>query len=515
MRVVVAGGTGFIGRATVDALLAAGHEVLVIGRSVQWRELPAAVKRLACDLGASAPPAEALRGWDAVVNLVGIAVPRRDNTFERAHVRAVEHLVEACRQSGIRRLVHVSVVDVGASGPYHETKRAGEARVRDSALDVTVLRPALVYGPGDDMMTRLVQLVRLAPIFPVPAGEPGMLQVVDVEDVALAIVRTLERPRTRGRVLDVVGPERLSLAALVERVASAMSLRVVTPPAPRALMRLGAWVMERLPFRPLVTRSQLGMLVAGLYGDGTAAREALDLTPRPLTAERVASLAPSIGGPSLRVVTAREHRAWLDAMRPAAATTRWMLPLALVALVGLPFVVEHVFARMALVNAILAVAACRAVPLPWRALVTPTRAQLGWGLALAAMMFVGARGVMALLETVAPAFIGAAGVVFSWMDLVHPAAGLVLLVGIVIGEDLVWRGAVTLPLAACLGPLTGALVAGLAFALAHLTSGPPILWLAAALAGTTWSVIAIRTRSLVPVIVSHVTWDLAMVVVGA
>ena len=513
MRVLVAGGSGFIGRATVDALREAGHQIVVVSRKAQ-RE---GVDVIRADLGTKPPSPEEVGPLDAIVNLVGIARVEGENTFERAHVQVVRNLVGLAHAVKCDRFVHVSVVRVArARGRYFETKARGEGTVEGSGLRWTILRPGLVYGPGDQMMTRLIQLARLSAGFVVPGGRCGPLQVVDVRDVALAVVRSLEHERSVGRFYDVVGPHRYSLSELMNKVARSLGLSIVCVALPRMLMRTAVEVGHALMPDPLVTRTQLGMLVSGLYGEGEPARRELGLKPRPLTQTRIRELATDIRdlAPSPRIVTGLEHRQWLDAARPAMSALRWFLPALMLALLVLPHFVSSVWVSMGLVNACFAGLALAAVPLPWKALWRPNLVRVGVGLAAGTVMYAAALGVLELLRSLTPAFVVEAGQVLAWAELLPTPWVFAALVAIVLGEDIVWRGAVALPLAARIGPWRGSLIAGASFALAHLTTGPPVLWLAAFLAGSVWSLLAVRTRSLVPVFVTHVGWDVAMVLTG-
>lgn len=295
MKVLLAGGTGFIGRHCAEALAAAGHEVVAVSRtSARWR----------ADLSA---PIEAPAKLEvgAIVNVVGIARQRGSNTFDRAHVDVPRRLVEWARQQGVRRFVHISVVDVAApprngAEAYRRTKRAGEAVVRESGLDWTILRPGLVYGAGDDLMTRIIRLVRLSPWFPV-SKQGGPLQLIDVRDVAAAVVATLERPLA-GETIDLVGPERTSLAELTVRVARAQGLSLRPIALPASWMRIAV----RAPGAPL-SPTQLGMLEAGLFGDSAQATTHLGLQPRALGDAQIVELARELS----ETVPARWLRALL------------------------------------------------------------------------------------------------------------------------------------------------------------------------------------------------------------
>jgi membrane protease YdiL (CAAX protease family) len=145
--------------------------------------------------------------------------------------------------------------------------------------------------------------------------------------------------------------------------------------------------------------------------------------------------------------------------------------------------------------------------LPWRSLLRPTVGGIAAGLALAAIMLGVALVLVPALTAWFPEFLAPAAGIYGWADEAHPA----LLVAIILGEDIVWRGAVPIILAGRLGDYGGAIAAGALFAAAHLVLGPPVLWFAAFLAGTAWSALALRTRSLIPVFIAHLAWDAGMV----
>ncbi|MEM7160362.1 MAG: NAD(P)H-binding protein [Myxococcota bacterium] len=516
MRVAVAGGTGFIGRHVVQALRDADHEVRVLSRRAPASDDEAGLEHVSADLGAGPLPPEALAGCDAVVNLVGIKAPRGSNDFDNAHISAVQNLIEDMRHAGLRRLVHISVAqDPEATGPYAQTKRTGEQRVTQSGLDFTILRPGLVYGVGDDALKNLVRMVWAAPVVPAPAGAHGPLPAVDVRDVALAVVAALSRAETVGETIDVVGPEVLDLRGLVARVAGALELPTFIPAVPAVLARTGAAVMERVMPDPLLSRSQLSMLSRGLPGDPAMAEATLGLTPRRLDADRIREVAQTVSPllPSVRLVTSRAHRSWLEDTAQTMRAWPLVLALALPLMLALPSVLPTVWTRMALINGSLMVVLALALRGRWTALLRPRATTVGAGLGIAAVLYLGAALFMTGLRLTAPAFALQVETVYQWSELAPLAQRLALLPLIVTGEDLVWRGAITLPLAARFGPLLGCLAAGLLFALAHLTTGPPLLLVAAVAMGTLWSALAIRSRSLVPVVVSHLTWDVLVMFV--
>ncbi|MCH9683861.1 MAG: NAD-dependent epimerase/dehydratase family protein [Deltaproteobacteria bacterium] len=516
MRVAVAGGSGFVGQHVVQALRDAGHRVRVLARRANPADDEDDLEHHAVDVGAGSLEPATLAGCDAVVNLIGIKAPRDGNDFERAHIHAVGHLLEAARQADIARFIHVSVAQTDDTpGAYASSKREGERLVTTSDRAATVLRPGLVYGPGDDAVSNLVTMIRLAPVVPVPRGATGPLPAIDVRDVAAAVVASLARPQTAGQSIDLVGPEALDLRALVRRVASALALPTHTPGIPDVVARLGARVMEALLPDPLLSRSQLLMLSRGLPGDAGAASRALGVQPRALEPERIRQVAAAVDSrvPSLRLITSASHRAWLREQAQAMRSWPIVLVVALVLMLVSPRWIPDVWWRMTFVNGLGIVGLLWMWGRTWPPLLRPRIGLIGIGVAGAALAYLGAALFIGGLRSTAPALAAQVEEIYGWSQLAPVSLHLMLLPLIVVGEDLLWRGAITLPLANRFGPGLGVAVAATAFAVAHLTSGPLVLVFAAAVMGALWSALMLRTRSLVPVFVSHLLWDVVVMFV--
>lgn len=308
MKVIIAGGTGFLGGHVGSALRDAGHEMVLLARGSRELAPATGVTVLPCDVASGLPPLEQLpellKGSGAIVNLIGIKREQGEQTFERVHVNATAHLIRLAKALSIR-LVHVSVV---ASRPdpkskYHDTKWRAEELVKQSALDFTILRPGVIYGPGDDMTTHLVKMIRFAPLFPVVGKGQSVLQPVHARDVARAILAALERPVAIGKSYDIVGPARMTEREVVRTVAQGMSLRLWMVNTPIWFHRMAVRAMNVLMRSPLATPAQLQMLIDGLYGDPEPARKDLSLEPIPFTQESVRALAapiPPLFGFSLR-----------------------------------------------------------------------------------------------------------------------------------------------------------------------------------------------------------------------
>jgi NADH dehydrogenase len=513
MQVAIAGGSGFVGRHLVRTLAAQGHTLRLLVRSGAgtdtWSQGQAVV---AVDLGADpAAIAEAVRGCDALVNLVGIKTARAQS-FERAHVEVVRRMIAGCEAAGVGRMIHVSVagLDAAARGPYRESKWAGEQVVAGSRLAWTIVRPGVIYGEGDDFIANLAAMLRHAAVFPAPGGGVAPLQPVAVEDVAEAIAGALARPETVGQRLDVVGPERLPVREWVARVAGALGLRVWQVPAPARLLAPAVAGLERILPSPPLTRAQLGLLANGVVGDVAHTRALLGREPMALTSERIVELARDVPpwlGVSLR----------LPGEGFAAASVRplgVLVPAAAIGIAALRATTPDIWRCMALANLVLIPAALLAIGLPWRAMMRPRVWHLVFGTVAAAVLYVLGWLGAAALTAIAPQLMAQVSELYAWGSLLPVAVGLPLLFVIVCGEEIFWRAGVALPVAARLGPWWGCLASATVFTLAHVMVGPPVLWLAAFACGLVWAWMVVRTRSLIPGIVCHYLWDVAVMFVA-
>jgi NADH dehydrogenase len=494
--VAVVGGTGFLGRHAVPALLAAGFEARVLSR------------RTGCDARAIGP--EALRGCDAAVNLAGIKREEGAQTFRSVHVELVERLAGAMREAGVRRLVHVSAVVAREAPdlPYHDSKWRGEEAVRASGLDWTILRPGVIYGLGDDLLNHLVLMIRASPVFPVVGKGLAPMMPVDAKDVARAAAAALGRPESAGKTYELVGPERLALRDVVRRVAEAAGLRVRIWGTPVGLMRLPVALMERTMRQPLSTSAQLAMLQEGLAGDPEPARRELGVETAPFTPERLRPLVARVERRApfdLRLFSApRPER---EVGGPAA------LALALLGALLLSWAMgrHDPWTGMGVATGVPLGAAALLPPVARR--LAPSLFRLGAGLLAAAVLYGGTRLVLAALPSVWPGWSGQARLLFAWQE----GHGAPFLLGtlplIVLGEEVLWRGVVARFMIERAGRAWGIVLAAAVYTAAHLASFNPLLLAAAFLCGLFWGWLYAATDSLVPPLVCHVAWDAALLFV--
>lgn len=284
--VTVFGGTGFLGAAVVRRLRAAGTPVRVAARHpgspAADRDGGTAVACVA-DVRDEDAVARAVAGATAVVNAVGLYVERDGATFEAVHVEGAARVARCARAAGVERMVHISGIgaDPRSRSRYVAARGRGEACVREAFPDAVILRPSVLFGPGDTFLRTLDAVTRL-PAIPLFGAGGTRLQPVHVDDVAAAVAGVLDDPGTAGRTYELGGACVLSYRAIIEAVLAHHGRRRPLLPLPFAAWRLLAALASVLPTPPL-TRDQVTLMEAdSVVGPGVGTFADLGITPRGL-----------------------------------------------------------------------------------------------------------------------------------------------------------------------------------------------------------------------------------------
>lgn len=285
-KVAVTGASGFVGSHTARALLANGNEVVLIARHADLASIPpgARARWVTADVGDEAALARAFKGCDSVIHCAGINLQRGSQTYGRVHVRGTDTVVRAARSAGVPRIALVSFLRArpACGSAYHESKWAAEEIVRRSGLSYTVVKAGVIYGKGDHMLDHLSRALNSFPVFLlVGFGSRRTLRPVAVADVARVLVASVRDDRLGRRTVPVLGPEELTLALAVRRVATEVGRRPRYIPAPIAVHRALAWILERVMTIPLVSAAQVRILAEGIV-EPVLAPDRLpdDLTPQ-------------------------------------------------------------------------------------------------------------------------------------------------------------------------------------------------------------------------------------------
>lgn len=261
--ILVTGATGFIGLNLVRRLAAEAKPVRALVRNAEKarRFLGPDVDASVGDVLDRGSLARAAEGADTIIHLVGIIQEARGATFEGIHVRGTENLLVAAREAGVRRFVFQSALGTrpNAASRYHQTKWEAEERVRATGLSWTILRPSLVYGRGDDFTVRLAEVIRLSPAVPVLGSGKGRFQPVYVDDMTACLARAADDAHA-GRIMEIGGPDVLTLDQIIEEIARALGRRRSFVHVPIPFVRPAARLFEIFLPSPPVTVDQLTML---------------------------------------------------------------------------------------------------------------------------------------------------------------------------------------------------------------------------------------------------------------
>lgn len=302
-RLIVLGGTGFLGRAVCERLVeragSAGAHIVVPSRRPQRAKhlltLPT-VDVVEADIHDDVQLERLLVGRDAVINLVGI-LHGSERDFARVHAGLPRRLAKACAGTGVRRVIHISAIGAAADAPSHylRSKSAGEAALEVSKLDVTVLRPSVVFGAGDSFLNLFARLQRLLPVLPL-AGAEARFQPVWVRDVAEAIARCLDVEASIGRTYEAAGPGIYTLAELARLAGRWAGCERPVIAVPDGVGRAQAALMRLMPGEPLMSADNLdSMRVDNVAGERLPGLAALGIVPTALEAVAPGYLATGQG----------------------------------------------------------------------------------------------------------------------------------------------------------------------------------------------------------------------------
>jgi uncharacterized protein YbjT (DUF2867 family) len=284
MNIIILGGTGFIGRHICEKLIRAGHRITVPTRKLEnAREIQMlpGLQPMACNVHETAQLTAAVKGHDVLINLVAI-LHGSEEEFNRVHVQLPQSIVAACTAGGVKRIVQMSSLGAALDAPsqYLRSKRRGEQVFAESELDVTILRPSVVFGEGDKLLNVFAQLQQSFPVVPL-AGSEAQFQPVWVEDVAQAVVNVMtgkyyennSSPRSihagyMPKTYEIAGENVLSLRQLFELAGRCVGVSRPIVHLPDGLARIQAWMMERMPGPTLMSRDNLDSMKAPNIASG-------------------------------------------------------------------------------------------------------------------------------------------------------------------------------------------------------------------------------------------------------
>lgn len=285
----VFGGSGFVGRRLVAHMARRGWRVRVgcrhpesVGR-VRVAGSVGQVEPMFCNLRSESLLRRLLEGCDIAVNLVGILHEEGSQKFAAIHRDGAESVARLCREGGVAKLVHVSAIgaDPNARSRYARSKGEGELAVRAGFADATILRPSVIFGEGDQFLTRFAGMARLSPVLPV-VGAGTRFQPVYVEDVCQAVLAALEDASQSSDLYELGGPRVYAFRELMELLLERLSARRVIAPIPFPVAEMIGRMAQLLPAPPLTYDQTLLLRSDNVVAPGASTLEDLGIRPAPV-----------------------------------------------------------------------------------------------------------------------------------------------------------------------------------------------------------------------------------------
>ncbi|MEK7312049.1 MAG: complex I NDUFA9 subunit family protein [Chloroflexota bacterium] len=293
--ILVTGAAGYLGSHIVKRLAEAGKPVRALIRNRAWAEAEGRLAGLNIewaegDVTKPETLAGAVKGVEAVVHTVAIAIESGGRKYEDINYQGTVNIVNAANAAGVKRFVNICQLGADSKLPYRFLASKGKAQeyVAASGLDWTAFRPAVIWGPEDEFANTFAKLAPLSPlIYPIIGDGQAKFQPVWVEDVAAAVVKSLDDPSTAGQEFELGGPEVLTIGEIERRTLKAIGARRLMIPFPVPLLRVVVTLMQVVFPAPPVTTSLLDLLGV----DNTAKNNALGhfvAQPKPFTTENAA-----------------------------------------------------------------------------------------------------------------------------------------------------------------------------------------------------------------------------------
>jgi len=280
--ILVTGSTGFVGSHLIKRLRRDGIKVRALVRTPSkaqaLKDIGAEV--VAGDIADRESLETAFAGVERVIHLVGIIQEAPGVTFTAVHVDGTRNLLEASKKAGVRHFVYQSALGTrpGARSQYHQTKWEAEELVRASGMAFTIVRPSLIYGPGDLFTLRLSDMIRLSPVLPVIGSGRSKIQPVYIDDVVSCLGKIVSGDAYFNEMYTICGPDQLTYEEVTRAIAREMGLWRPAFHMPMLFMKTAAKVMSALP-KPPVTLDQLIMMQEDNICSTSDMREVFGIEP--------------------------------------------------------------------------------------------------------------------------------------------------------------------------------------------------------------------------------------------
>jgi NADH dehydrogenase len=283
MKILVAGGTGFVGSNLVNKLIDNNHDVFILARKPLEisRSSESNINVILKD------PSDSLVGldeeFDVIINCVGIIreFPSKGITFQSAHVDVVRNLLEFAARKGIGRFIQISALGVGPEKTtgYQKTKHEAELLIKQAMIDYTIFKPSVIYGSGDGFVATFAGMIKKYPVLPIIGNGRYKLQPVYIDDLTDCILKSLNDKNAYMKSFEIGGPEVSTFSEIIDEISDALNKKPAKLYIPAFLLKVQAALLGRFSFFP-VTVDQISMLLEDNFTHDNSCFERYGITPR-------------------------------------------------------------------------------------------------------------------------------------------------------------------------------------------------------------------------------------------
>ncbi|MBI3398942.1 MAG: complex I NDUFA9 subunit family protein [Deltaproteobacteria bacterium] len=283
--ILLSGATGFVGGKLLREMLKHGVQVRCLVRNLFKAEAirQPGVELIKGDVTDKNSILNALNDGKITmaVHLVGILAETGQATFQFIHIQGTRNMVEACKEKGVKRFVHISALGTreNARSEYHKTKWEAEEIIRNSGLEYTIFRPSVLFGKEDKFVNLFAQIIKISPFIMIPGNGQNKMQPLYVKDLVRTMTMAVQDAQHINKVYEIGGAEKLTFDQIIDTICGVMGKKRLKIHVPMFLMRPGAAIAENILPKPPITRDQILMLEEDNITDNNALESVFGIKP--------------------------------------------------------------------------------------------------------------------------------------------------------------------------------------------------------------------------------------------
>lgn len=266
-KVLVTGAAGFVGSHLVPMLINSRFQVTALIKNKKEKEkLNLKVKGIiVADLSRKGAWQSQLKDFDYIIHLASQISSKNPQDFIKNNVMATKNLIKTVKKGKVQRIIHFSSASVTSirQDMYSTTKNEQEKIITNSKIDHVIIRPSMIYGPGDKKnIGWLIKIIKILPIIPLPGGGTFGRQPVNAKDICRVVIKLL-KIKNHKKIYEIHGTEYITIKEMVETIIKVFKMKKLIIPIPIYLLRFSIKISEKILPNPKFTSDQIDSLISG------------------------------------------------------------------------------------------------------------------------------------------------------------------------------------------------------------------------------------------------------------